>query len=559
MSSVYASYATWYYVSMRFLRSLAILLTSSTYFLASIPVHATGEFTTAFTSTYVVGDSTTTHVSHDISITNNLAHIYTTSYTLSVGSDKVTNIKASDEKGTLSSAVDKNGAATTITINIPDPAMGQGKTKHLQVSYDTPDIAEVIGNTATVNIPRLYRGNEIAAYSRVIIVPHSFPPLTIVSPQPSSTSELQDGTMSYTFVGHPEDSISLLFGSSVTYQLSLAYDIQNPTYSAGDTEIALPPDTPYQHIAIASLDPAPTTIRVDADGNWLAIYPLGSRVTEKVHATLFATVYPNPEGVDPGMVTSTLTAPQKYWETGDSSVQSLARALVSPENIYNYLVDNFRYNYHRVAVGATRLGAAGALASPTDAICTEFTDTFVALSRAGGIPAREIDGYAYSKNDTLHPLSVETDVLHAWPEYYDAGNAVWQEVDPTWGNTTGGIDYFHKLDFSHIAFVRHGIESAYPYPAGAYKGTADEKQVQVTVVASMPSEDSSYRVLPGGVIRNTGTVAMVNRQVKVGDTTVTVPYLPPYGEFTPPVAKTSQWSLASIVFAIRDFLKKLLP
>ncbi len=544
---------------MRFLRILAALLSSSIYLLTSIPVYATGEFTTAFTSTYVVGNNTTTHVSHAISITNNLAHIYTTSYTLSVGSDKVTNIKASDEKGTLSAAVDKNGAATTITINIPNPAMGQGKTKNLQVSYDTPDIAEVIGNTATVNIPRLYRGNEVAAYSRVIVVPRTFPPLTIVSPQPSTSSKLQDGTTSYTFVGHPEESISLLFGSSVTYQLSLAYDIQNPTYNAGDTEIALPPDTRYQHSMIKSLTPAPKTIRVDADGNWLAVYPLGSRASETIHAVLFATVYPNPEGVDPSSLGTSLTAAQKYWETGDSSVQSLARSLTSPENIYNYLVDNFRYNYHRVAVGATRLGAVAALASPTDAICTEFTDTFVALSRASGVPAREIDGYAYSTDNTLHPLSVETDVLHAWPEYYDAGNAVWQEVDPTWGNTTGGIDYFHKLDFSHIAFVRHGVESTYPYPAGAYKTSADEKQVQVTVVATTPKEDDSYQILPGGVIRNTGNVAMVNRPVKVGDNTVTVSYLPPYGEFTTPLAKSTGWSLAYVVQAIRDFLKKLLP
>jgi len=91
----------------------------------------------------------------------------------------------------------------------------------------------------------------------------------------------------------------------------------------------------------------------------------------------------------------------------------------------------------------------------------EFTDTFITLVRALGIPAREINGYAYAQNDRLRPLGLEQDVLHSWPEYYDFASQTWQQVDPTWGNTTGGLDYFHKFDLDHFTFKTLLIEYDY--------------------------------------------------------------------------------------------------
>ncbi|KKR71588.1 MAG: hypothetical protein UU15_C0047G0004 [Candidatus Levybacteria bacterium GW2011_GWC2_40_7] len=56
-------------------------------------------------------------------------------------------------------------------------------------------------------------------------------------------------------------------------------------------------------------------------------------------------------------------------------------------------------------------------------------------------------------------------------------------VDPTWGNTTNGVDYFKTLDFDHFAFVIRGIDSQYPIPAGGYKFAGNEsvKNVEVSL------------------------------------------------------------------------------
>lgn len=55
-------------------------------------------------------------------------------------------------------------------------------------------------------------------------------------------------------------------------------------------------------------------------------------------------------------------------------------------------------------------------------------------------------------------------------------------VDPTWENTTGGVDYFNKLDLNHFVFAIKGSSSSNPPPAGSYKYFGqDSHDVKVTL------------------------------------------------------------------------------
>jgi transglutaminase-like putative cysteine protease len=62
--------------------------------------------------------------------------------------------------------------------------------------------------------------------------------------------------------------------------------------------------------------------------------------------------------------------------------------------------------------------------------CWDFSDCFVTLARAAGVPCRQLAGWFYGKSG------------HVWAEYYREG-AGWQQVDPT-GGTCGlkHIAYF---------------------------------------------------------------------------------------------------------------------
>jgi hypothetical protein len=196
-------------------------------------------------------------------------------------------------------------------------------------------------------------------------------------------------------------------------------------------------------------------------------------------------VYANPT-FDIGEPKGNLSS-ESYWEANNPQIKKIANELKTPQAIYDYVVNKLSYAYDKAGRTNDRLGALGALQKPDYAVCLEFTDLFVALSRAAGIPARSIEGYAYTGNSKLRPLSLVADVLHAWPEYYDKTRKAWIMVDPTWGNTTGGMDYFSTFDFDHIAFVVKGQSSTYPIPAGGYKLTPEDSK-EVNVSFATPGE-----------------------------------------------------------------------
>jgi transglutaminase-like putative cysteine protease len=61
--------------------------------------------------------------------------------------------------------------------------------------------------------------------------------------------------------------------------------------------------------------------------------------------------------------------------------------------------------------------------------CWDFSDCFVTLARAAGVPCRQIAGWLYGSGG------------HVWAEYVSDAN-VWQQVDPTGGGQlTCGIYY----------------------------------------------------------------------------------------------------------------------
>jgi hypothetical protein len=132
-------------------------------------------------------------------------------------------------------------------------------------------------------------------------------------------------------------------------------------------------------------------------------------------------------------------------------------------------------------------------------------------------------------------------------------------VDPTWGNTTGGVDYFNTLDFDHIAFVVNGETSNYPIPAGGYKLLTDKNtkdvdvhigstfdQTPASVNANLQLPDTLIAGLPSsGVIRvvNTGKTLIQSQTITASDNYL-APYnqdfsvknIPPYGFVTIPVS-----------------------
>lgn len=518
-------------------------------------VYASGEFQADYNVQYAISPAGTTIVTQNITLTNKQSNLYPQKYSIVLDTTNIKNVIAYDSHEVVAADISQKNGKTQIVLTFNDKVVGLGRQLAFTLRFENADIAQKNGSIWEVNVPGITRDADIASYDVTLSVPQSFGPNAYMSPLPSNgTRWTRDQMMA--------GGISAAYGSAQAFDIALTYFIENPTVTGSQTEIALPPDTAYQTVIIDLLEPRPSTVNRDTDGNWMAVYELlpGQRksITARIH--VLVSLQPKEGYTDTLTDVSLYTRGQKYWETSDEKIAALAKTYTTPRAIYNYVVSALSYDFTRVQESPIRKGALGALATPENSVCMEFTDLFIAIARAAGIPAREAVGFAYTTNARLRPLSLVSDVLHAWPEYYDKDAHVWIPVDPTWGNTTGGVNYFDKLDFNHIVFAVHGKQSDYPYPAGFYRKsgkTTNDVVVQfakspVTATAGKLSPSFSFpkRVIAGITARgsvtfeNTRGVSIPQASISIQSSPVDVSYMKtvervsPFAKFSVPIALT---------------------
>ncbi|HKC04901.1 MAG TPA: transglutaminase domain-containing protein [Patescibacteria group bacterium] len=492
---------------MKFWKSALILILFTFYFvLGATSVKSQNEFLVDALVQYNVQDSGQTEVLHDITVENNFSTLYATTYTLSLENIDAQNISAKDDKGeVLKTEVSQDSGKTNIKIVFSEAVVGKGQKRHFIVSYINKNFAVRTGEVWEVSVPRLADTDSYRDYSVSLFIPNSFGLEAYISPQPKSASSSDQGK-TYLFSKDQiiQTGITAGFGQFQVFSFNLSYHLENPLGKTAQTEISLPPDTAFQKIYLSKITPKPSDVKLDTDGNWIAVYNLSARQRVDVSVAgsvqIFASYRPFPQPTQE-VLSSNLRETQ-YWQVNDPKIKALAAELKTPKAIYDYVSKTLKYDFGRVVPNVQRYGAVKALQNPDQAICMEFTDLFIAIARAAGIPAREINGYAYTENPELQPLSLVADVLHSWPEYYDSAKGAWIPVDPTWGSTTGGVDYFSKLDLRHFTFVIHGRDSIKPFPPGSYKlGVNPQKDVYVSF-GKLPQVRNSIPRISASVIRN---------------------------------------------------------
>jgi transglutaminase-like putative cysteine protease len=515
---------------------------------------ADSNFTTDYNVYYTVTSNATTHVSIAATLTNLTDNYYASSYSIQLGFTDIKNVTASDSDGQITPKIIKTSKGSTITLNFNQRSAGLNSKLPFNFTFDTDEIAENLNNTWNINIPGIANQEDFSSFNSTVSYPSFLGNPTYIKPTLLNQAISANGNeLSFTKKDLGGSGISIAFGSFQVYNFNLIYHLENKNLFPVSTEIALPPSTNYQDIAIDSISLKPSNVKLDKDGNWLAQYVLSPSKKYNITVIGKAKVYLNPksENLDSKSIQDYLK-PQTYWESNNQKLIGLAKDLKTPYAIYQYVVKSLNYDFSRIQSNSPRLGALQTLENPNSAVCLEFTDLFIALSRAAGIPAREVDGFAYTNNNSERPLSLIEDVLHAWPEYYDFDKKTWVMVDPTWGNTTGGIDYFNALDFDHLAFVVKGENSNYPIPAGGYKFSENEKTKDVSVVigtvfdtenqkisTSIQIPDTILSGLPFGgnvKISNQGELLIPKQQLKIttnnltpNDQVLVSSDIPPYG------------------------------
>jgi transglutaminase-like putative cysteine protease len=461
------------------------------FFVVVTPSFASNNFTTDYNVTYQITENGMTHATLQGTLTNTTGQFYASSYKMQVGFDTISNVKASDPLGPITPQVQKNDHGYLISLAFNKKAVGKGSTEPFTLTFDTPTIAKQYGKIWEINIPGISNPDDFTSFTVNVSVPQSFGEATYIKPAQASNG------LTFTKEQLGKSGISIAFGDEQLYNMSLTYHLKNDKVYPVKTEIALPPSTNYQTIYITDIQPKPLNVTKDADGNWLAEYRLlpAQKMEVLVAGVAQVNLTPKQQSLSEKDFKE-YTKEKPYWQTNDSRIKELANELKTPQAIYDYVVKTLQYDFSRVTDDKPRLGAVDALKNQDSAVCLEYTDLFIAIARAAGIPAREVNGFAYTENAKQRPISVTRDILHAWPEYYDTEKKTWVMVDPTWGSTTGGVDYFNVMDYDHLAFAIKGRESDYPVPAGGYKFIDDKntKDVRIDFAKEIPSETTQASV-----------------------------------------------------------------
>ncbi|MFA7300977.1 MAG: transglutaminase domain-containing protein [Candidatus Shapirobacteria bacterium] len=449
--------------------SLAILflLLNTTY------SRAINEFKTSQEISYQFSEESNAQVEHQISIINNFSQFYPTEYSLSLTESSATDIQAFDTAGIIPIITTQNNNEIKISLKLINPKVGKDQNTTFKIRYRSNGLVKKKGKTWEISIPQ-FQDNLSDNININLKIPISFGKLSSSPLGATISTDSQNTTIEFTKFNQTNKLI-LTFGEYQLFDFNLNYHLQNSSDKKGIFTIPIPPDTSTQKIIFNQIDPSPQKIENDIDGNLLAFYTLDPQSNINITASGQAKIGQNHNYK---FQSKPNLSSQLYWPVDNLEIQKLAKIYTTPKQIYDYVISTLKYDYKRVNNSARR-GALAALSSPETSLCTDFTDLFVSIARAAGIGAREIEGYAYSNNATIKPLSIGTDILHAWPEYFDTKSQKWIPIDPTWGNTTGGINYFDDLDLNHFSFVIHNQQSDSPPPPGSYKSDSNIKSVDI--------------------------------------------------------------------------------
>jgi hypothetical protein len=460
---------------------------------------AANEFSYSIDVNYRVPVSGSTGVIQTYNITNNTSNKYLDSIKISAPSNDVQNLKVYYEGGgsipfTTQVLTEETGGFkfdyTQINIDFPAAKVGQGLKWGFVVDYQTNSLVENKGRANVVYIPGIAQENK-DYYNVSLQVPASFGEVHGFGSLPKEVSR-QSGIVTYSFNQNDliNNSLQLLFGNSTTYKVGFVYPLENKASVSKKFEISLPPNTQSQSVFLQNLEPRPESIRLDADGNVIATYKVGSNQKINVKADILADVKyikydlaksGNTNEIPKNLV-DTYTKSTRFWQSDNAEINAKAKELTKGKNtvadqisaINKYVIDTLEYNNEKIKYNI-RQGSLKAYQDPTNVVCLEYSDLTIALLRASGIPARMPVGYGYS-GDLKLSASV-SDSLHSWVEAY-VPNVGWVNVDPTWGEKFNNLGI---SDIDHLAFAIWGANDSSPVAVTAAGQDTNYQYEQATL------------------------------------------------------------------------------
>lgn len=426
------------------------------------------DFDTVYNIEYALNSSLEMEITENIGIINQTSFAVPISFTETITNMSIYDIKAYDSKNKeIVTQVEEKDKSLIIKIPIENPAVGKNKKTQITLTYKTRDLAHKTGRILNVSIPKAPVSNRIQEYNVTLKVPKDFGPQISLSPKPFEEKMEEEGyILIYNKQSLEQYGISATFGDYQVFDFELKGQLKNDSIFSKTQSVVLPPQlNNYQEISLLKIEPKPVKLIKDSNENILAVYKIPSKgqinYIIKGKAKIYNKKINLSQTPDYSQIPKELNIYLKsslYWETDEKAIKELAKSHDSPEKIYKYITKNLTYDYELLKLNKKPIRKGG-LKALTDkkGLCLDFTDAFITLARSAGIPAREVSGYAYTKDPFKNPASQDNSAgvfMHSWVQYYHPSYG-WVSVDPTWG-ATSGLDYFSRLDNNHFALVIRG-------------------------------------------------------------------------------------------------------
>lgn len=432
---------------------------------------------------------------------------------------------------TLSSIVLTDGSGNNLSFTSDTTATGNliiktkintgiysGQTYTIRLKYSSYGLIIKSGALRDMYVPAFAKTyvfedeQSIEKVTTKVIVPKSLGDINFIRPVANIQQEGSNNVINFTQDDLTGATAWIQIGTTQYY----TFNIEQPYIATSSIpivynqyKIILPRDITSgpitQKVFFTGITPEPFSTEVDSDGNLTATFrvPVNEEGVIKVSGYAVLTQNNSIDFVNSGnidQISSELitqnTSAAKYWESDSSEIEDLAKTLKGNEtNVYNLVESAYQYvvgkiDYSEVKkFGLNQRQGALATLQGGAAVCMEYSDLFIAILRAMGIPARAAFGSGYSALDGL--TSSTNTVNHQWAEVYIPSIKSWVGVDTTWGengDTLIGGDLNHF--YTHVASIDPETPSSTEAVLYGRGGTFKDRTINVAAQSTKPTEDS---------------------------------------------------------------------
>lgn len=432
---------------------------------------------------------------------------------------------------TLSSIVLTDGSGNNLSFTSDTTATGNliiktkintgiysGQTYTIRLKYSSYGLIIKSGALRDMYVPAFAKTyvfedeQSIEKVTTKVVIPKSLGDINFIRPVANIQQDGSNNVINFTQEDLTGATAWIQIGTTQYY----TFNIEQPYIATSSIpivynqyKIILPRDITSgpitQKVFFTGISPEPFSTEVDSDGNLTATFrvPVNEEGVIKVSGYAVLTQNNSIDFVNSGnidQISSELitqnTSAAKYWESDSSEIEDLAKTLKGNEtNVYNLVESAYQYvvgkiDYSEVKkFGLNQRQGALATLQGGAAVCMEYSDLFIAILRAMGIPARAAFGSGYSALDGL--TSSTNTVNHQWAEVYIPSIKSWVGVDTTWGengDTLIGGDLNHF--YTHVASVDPETPSSTEAVLYGRGGTFKDRTINVAAQSTKPTEDS---------------------------------------------------------------------